>query len=116
MSQPTLYYGIVTRTDTAKGYIWATIPELGGEDAEFGPMPMMGSAFDFTHAQMFGGALPTDLAYAFTPRSHYHMADYGSVIDLDIPKGRLVLIGQVGMVPENLIVLGEALIWGGTSG
>jgi hypothetical protein len=98
-----LYFGRVTRVDDA--YVYCIIDDLGGQDYEFGPLPIIEWTLDDLTTY-------TDTRYAHI--YHSHTATLSSDMTLTNPwhnDETIVVVAQIGLVKEDLVVLGS-IPWG----
>jgi hypothetical protein len=95
-----LYFGRVTRRNLNDYKLHVKIQELGGSH-EFGPLPVASPA-----AYLPSGG--TNSAYVGHHGYHYHLIDYnGTTYLFPYAIGDLVIVGQIGNIKEDLIVLGR---------
>jgi len=104
-----MHLGKVTRVDHVAGKVWATFEELSGDKREFGPMmvaftwwSIYGYAIDTTAGVYSHGHSTNDTWTALTNGGPPAMLQL-----LALDEGDIVVAVQVGLIKENLLVVGK---------
>lgn len=98
-----IYLGVVTRVSGNKIYV--TIPELGGKE-EFGALQMIAPTDPTVDANTV--ALATDSGGS-TPHTHTIPSHIHTVANVFYAKDDNVVVAQLGLIKDNLLVLGRLL-------
>ena len=97
-----IHRGEITRVDGTKVYV--KVPELGGSK-EFGPIDCIRAK----QPTIVNNTAPnnTSAASAGTAHTHPLTLHNHTVTNTHYDKGDKVIVAQIGVVPENLVVLGR---------